>query len=144
MCLVFISFLFYLQSGGTPLIEASYYGKLDLISPLLLCGANVNAQDKVNVCMYVWNLNVIIACHCSLGEREIRVNWCAYWYWSRCVLHCGWCGIVSRQAYLFLGKAVNWAPTWEWPSLPVYTFPSIVLIVHSTILHMQSFEARSI
>ena len=50
MCLAFISFLFYLQSGGTPLIEASYYGKLNLISPLLLCGANVNSQDKVCMC----------------------------------------------------------------------------------------------
>ena len=53
MCLAFISFLFPLQDGETSLIWASYYGKLDLISPLLLCGANVNAQDKVHVCMYV-------------------------------------------------------------------------------------------
>jgi len=27
------------------------------------------------------------------GRREIRINWYAYWYWSKCVLHCGWCGI---------------------------------------------------
>ena len=53
MCLAFIRFLFSLQGGETSLIWAGYYGKLDLISPLLLCGANVNAQDKVHVCMYV-------------------------------------------------------------------------------------------
>ena len=43
-------FLFYLQGDRTPLILVSYSGQLDLISPLLLCGANVNAQDKVCMC----------------------------------------------------------------------------------------------
>ena len=45
--------LFSWQTDATPLFWGSYYGNLDVVAPLLLCGANVNAQDKVHVCMYV-------------------------------------------------------------------------------------------
>ena len=44
-----VMMIFVLQNGRSPLINASYYGHLDVVITLIEAGANVNHTDKVGI-----------------------------------------------------------------------------------------------
>ena len=94
------SFLFSLQGGETPLIWASCYGHLEIVSLILSCEANVNTQDKVRIQVYVQN--IMTAWHCAQGgKREILPGV----HVRKRVLHCD--DFYSIKTCLFLGNVVH-------------------------------------
>jgi len=95
------------KTGADALYIASSNGHLEVVKYLMLKGANVNHDDKVCCCSFVWLLFVVYLSFCCF--------YCGYWYllmllilffcscscvlilwlkiwkdWCWCTLHCKW------------------------------------------------------